>query len=126
MQSLRFPRACSVLAPLLMLAAVLAGCGGGSPATSQNPGTPSITVTGSGQVRLGSTDSFTATVTNLSNTQCFLAGERRCGRQQHRGNDQQYGRLHAPGENPCEQCCHRFGRKHRFAQHLGLCAGHAF
>jgi len=67
-QSLRFPRACSVLAPLLMLAAVLAGCGGGSPATSQNPGTPSITVTGSGQVRLGSTDTFTATVTNLTNT----------------------------------------------------------
>ncbi len=68
MQSLRFPRACSVLVSLLMLAAALAGCGGGSPATSQNQGTPSITVTGSSQVRLGSTDSFTATVSNLTNT----------------------------------------------------------
>jgi uncharacterized protein (DUF1800 family) len=51
-----------------MLAAALTGCGGGSPATSQNQGTPSITVTGSSQVRLGTTDSFTATVTNLTNT----------------------------------------------------------
>lgn len=67
MQSLRFPRACSVLAPLLMLAATLAGCGGGSP-SPQNQGPPSITLSGSNQVRLFSTDSFTATVTNLVNT----------------------------------------------------------
>ena len=66
MRSLRLPCACSVLA-LLWLAAALAGCGGGSPATTQQTqSTPSITVTGSGQVRLGATDSFTATVTGLS------------------------------------------------------------
>jgi uncharacterized protein (DUF1800 family) len=48
-----------------MLAAALAGCGGGASVTTQNQNTPSVTVTGSNQVRLGATVSFTATVTNL-------------------------------------------------------------
>jgi uncharacterized protein (DUF1800 family) len=66
-RSLRFACARSVLAPLVL--AALAGCGGGSPVTTQTQSTtPSITVTGSNQVRLGATDSFAATVTNLANT----------------------------------------------------------
>ena len=67
MRSLRFPCACSALASL-MLAAALTGCGGGSPAITQTQSTPSITVAGSNQVRLGATDSLTATATNLSSS----------------------------------------------------------
>jgi uncharacterized protein (DUF1800 family) len=52
----------------MILAAALTGCGGGSPVSSQNQSTPSIAVSGANQVRLGSTDSFAATVTNLANT----------------------------------------------------------
>lgn len=71
MQSLRLLCACSVftLTPLLVIAPLLSGCGGGgSPASSQNQPSPSITLTGSSQVRLGSTASFAAMVTNLTNT----------------------------------------------------------
>lgn len=69
MRDSQIPRLCCVLAPALVLAGLLAGCGGGGTATStsQPPPTPSISVSGGSQVRLGSTDSFTATVTNLSN-----------------------------------------------------------
>lgn len=64
----RLPSLLSALALSLILVSDLTGCGGSSPASSQNQGPPSITLTGSGQVRLGSTDSFAATVTNLLNT----------------------------------------------------------
>jgi uncharacterized protein (DUF1800 family) len=64
----RLPRLYFALAPMLILAPAVTGCGGGSPISSQNQGSPSISVTGSSQVRLGSTDSFVATVTNLLNT----------------------------------------------------------
>ena len=68
MQSLRLRCACLVLTSFLSLSAALTGCSGaGSPASSQNQGTPSITVTGSSQVRLGAVDTLSATVTNLTN-----------------------------------------------------------
>jgi len=53
---------------LLSLCAALAlsGCGGST--TSSTPVTPSVTVSGSGQVRLGGTDQFTATVVGESST----------------------------------------------------------
>ena len=50
----------------LSLAALLAGCGGGSSSSTHNQ-QPTITVAGGNQVRLGSTDTFAATVTNLTN-----------------------------------------------------------
>jgi hypothetical protein len=48
-------------APSLIGILLAAGCGGSSSTVST---TPSISITGSGQVRLGSTDQFTATVNN--------------------------------------------------------------
>jgi len=65
-QSLRLSCACSVFVPLML--AALAGCGGGSSVNTQTQSTPSVAVSGSNQVRLGATDSFTATVTNLSDS----------------------------------------------------------
>ena len=44
------------------------GCGGSSSNTAPVNTTPSVTVAGSAQVRLGSTTQFTATVTNETNT----------------------------------------------------------
>ena len=44
----------------------LAGCGGGSSSNPVNP-TPMVTVSGAGQVRLGSTAQLSATVTNEAN-----------------------------------------------------------
>jgi uncharacterized protein (DUF1800 family) len=52
-------------APSLIGILLAAGCGGSSSTVST---TPSISITGSGQVRLGSTDQFTATVNNESST----------------------------------------------------------
>ncbi|MGB7266349.1 MAG: DUF1800 domain-containing protein, partial [Terracidiphilus sp.] len=67
---LRIPRLGYALAPALVLVVILAGCGSGAvgSSTSQPQGQPSVTVSGGSQVRLGSTDSFTATVTNLSSS----------------------------------------------------------
>src|SRR6185437_15205863 len=65
---LRSLRCCSRfgIGSSLLLAILLAtGCGGSKTGVST---TPSITVVGSGQVRLGATDQFTATVTNESST----------------------------------------------------------
>jgi uncharacterized protein (DUF1800 family) len=45
----------------------MSGCGSGGLSTSTQP-QPSVTVSGASQVRLGSTTTFTATVSNLSNT----------------------------------------------------------
>ena len=50
----------------MILAGLAAGCGSGS--GGGNNSRPSVTVSGVSQVRLGGTASFTATVTNLSNT----------------------------------------------------------
>ena len=44
---------------------LLTGCGSGG--TSQQTQTPSVTVSGASQVRLGSATTFTATVSNLAN-----------------------------------------------------------
>lgn len=44
------------------------GCGSVSTAGTSNSSQPGITVAGSSQVRLGSTDTFTATVTNLADS----------------------------------------------------------
>jgi uncharacterized protein (DUF1800 family) len=52
-------------APVLLAVLLAAGCGGSSTSVST---TPNITVAGSGQVRLGTTDQFTATVTNEPST----------------------------------------------------------
>ncbi len=70
MRDSRLSCLCCAFAPALIFAGLLDGCGGGGVAssTSQPPATPSVTVTGGSQVRLGSTDSFTATVTNLSSS----------------------------------------------------------
>jgi uncharacterized protein (DUF1800 family) len=51
----------------LALAVLLSGCGSGG--GGGNSAQPSVTVSGNSQVRLGSTDQFTATVTNSTSTQ---------------------------------------------------------
>ena len=53
--------------PVFFIPVLISGCGSGGGGSSQQP-QPSVTVNGANQVRLGSTDSFTATVSNLSNT----------------------------------------------------------
>ena len=53
---------------LLTLTALLSGCGSASTNSTSQTSQPSISVTGNSQVRLGSTDTFTAAVSNLTNT----------------------------------------------------------
>ncbi len=65
LRSFRLSSISAICALSLMAILLAAGCGGSSTTVST---TPSISVTGSGQVRLGSTDQFTATVTNESST----------------------------------------------------------
>lgn len=70
--NIRFRGLCRAFAPafsaLVFVAPVLiSGCGSGGGGSSQQP-QPSVTVSGAAQVRLGSTDLFTAMVSNLSNT----------------------------------------------------------
>jgi uncharacterized protein (DUF1800 family) len=67
-QSRLFSLSC-VLALSLTLSGMLAGCGSGSGGSGSGSGStlPSVTVSGSNQVRLGSTVTFTATAVNLSN-----------------------------------------------------------
>ncbi len=57
-----------VFLPSLVLVGVVTGCGSGLGGSNTQPPSPSITVSGATQVRLGSTASFTATVSNLTNT----------------------------------------------------------
>ena len=65
MQGSRLSDLRNILFSALTLAFTLTGCGtGGGNVTPQ----PSVTVSGASQVRLGSTTSFSATVTNLTNT----------------------------------------------------------
>ncbi len=53
----------------LVLALLASGCsGGGAGGGTSQTAQPSITVTGNNQVRLGSTDAFAASVTNLTNS----------------------------------------------------------
>lgn len=54
-----------VFVPALILAALLTGCGSGS-TNSMQQGQPTVTVSGSNQVRLGSTVTLTAAVANTS------------------------------------------------------------
>jgi uncharacterized protein (DUF1800 family) len=64
-RSVRLSSRSAICALSLIEILLAAGCGGSSSTVST---TPSISVTGSGQVRLGSTDQFTATVTDESST----------------------------------------------------------
>ena len=57
------------LVPALGITFLINGCGSSAGGNSTPPPQPSITVTGASQVRLGSTDGFSATVSNLTNTQ---------------------------------------------------------
>ena len=66
MQVSRIPHSRSGLVSLLGLAALLAGCNSSGNHTQNQQ--PSVTVAGSSQVRLGSTVTFTATVSNVANT----------------------------------------------------------
>jgi uncharacterized protein (DUF1800 family) len=62
-----FPHPWFISAFALGTVVLMSGCGsGGGGGNSSSP--PSITVTGNSQVRLGSTDTFAANVSNLSNT----------------------------------------------------------
>jgi uncharacterized protein (DUF1800 family) len=54
------------LVSVLGLVTLITGCGSGGTNNTQQP--PSVTVTGGSQVRLGSTDTFTAMVSNVTNT----------------------------------------------------------
>jgi uncharacterized protein (DUF1800 family) len=63
----RFPQVFYVLIAALGYVTLLNGCGSSSSNGTQNQ-TPSVTVSGGGEVRLGSTDTLAATVTNLANT----------------------------------------------------------
>ena len=68
--NVRFRGLLCTFVPALGVTFLINGCGSSSGGNSTPPAQqPSITVTGSSQVRLGSTDSFTAAVSNLSNTQ---------------------------------------------------------
>ena len=58
----------AVLLCVLGAGLLLNGCGSGSVNTQTTSSQPSVTVSGSSQVRLGSTVTFLATVSNLSNT----------------------------------------------------------
>ena len=53
---------------LLSCMLVVEGCGSSSQSGPPNPAQVQVTVGGGGQVRLGSTAQFTATVTNTANT----------------------------------------------------------
>ncbi len=66
MQVSRIPHSRSALVSLLSLSVLLAGCNSSGNQTQNQQ--PSVTVAGSSQVRLGSTVTFTATVSNVSNT----------------------------------------------------------
>jgi len=59
-----------VLGPALALGVTvfINGCGSSTGGNSTQQQQPSVTVSGANQVRLGSTDSFTVTVTNLTNS----------------------------------------------------------
>jgi len=59
-----------VLGPALALgvSVFINGCGSSTGGNSTQQQQPSVTVSGANQVRLGSTDSFTVTVTNLTNS----------------------------------------------------------
>lgn len=74
----RFRGLCRALAPAfiaptffapvaLFVPVLMSGCTSGGSGGSSQQQQPSITVSGTSQVRLGGTDSFTATVSNLSN-----------------------------------------------------------
>ena len=67
MQDPRLLPTSRVLVSLFGLAVLVAGCNSGVSNHVQNQ-QPSITVSGGNQVRVGSTDTFTATVSNLANT----------------------------------------------------------
>jgi uncharacterized protein (DUF1800 family) len=62
----RLPHLRKALLSALGVVVLLTGCG--TVQTSNSTPTPSVTVSGASQVRLGSTASFTATVANLANT----------------------------------------------------------
>lgn len=65
----RFPSSRGVLVSALSLTTLLlAGCGSVSSNNNQQSQQPTVTVTGSSSVRLGTPTAFTATVTNLVNT----------------------------------------------------------
>jgi len=68
LQDQRLPRSYSIFAYSICIAVLLAGCGTGGPGSSSQPSQPSVTISGGAQVRLGSTDSFSATVTNLASS----------------------------------------------------------
>ena len=62
----RFLRSGMLVISVLSAALLLSGCGSGQGGSSSQQQQPSITVNGGSQVRLGSTATFTATVSNLS------------------------------------------------------------
>ncbi len=67
MQDSRLPHSHSALAAAFGLVAFLTGCGSGGMGTQQSQ-QPSVTVSGSSQVRLGTTATYSAAVSNLTNT----------------------------------------------------------
>ena len=68
MHDTHHPYSHRALVSALSLVALLNGCGTVGNNNTTQPGQPSVTVSGGSQVRLGSTASFTATVSNIAST----------------------------------------------------------